>query len=164
MYTGTFFSIFGIGPIVGMPMASYFINLYVDFYRVDPADVDLHPSDPRWVGAWWLGYLLLSVPIMILAFLVSFVPKRMPVKTDSQEKPDQSAVQDNKTAGRKFKEFPKALGRICSNVTLMAVIFARAAMMANQGAITFIVKFTEEQFRVTTTISGIVKDYYDLGL
>nr|XP_006816208.1 PREDICTED: solute carrier organic anion transporter family member 1B3-like [Saccoglossus kowalevskii] len=76
LYMGIFFATFGMGSVVGMPIASYFTNIYVDFYRVDGVDID--PSDPRWVGAWWLGYIIIFLTTLVISCLLFLVPKQPP--------------------------------------------------------------------------------------
>lgn len=43
-----------------------------------PGDIDLTPADPRWVGAWWLGFLVASCLIFIAASPYFFFPRSMP--------------------------------------------------------------------------------------
>ncbi|XP_070571305.1 solute carrier organic anion transporter family member 2B1-like [Ptychodera flava] len=77
MYIGTLYAVNVIGPIVGMPLSVQFIKRYVDFYRVDEITLDIDQRDPRWVGAWWMGYLLIGCLMLILALLMFLVPKRI---------------------------------------------------------------------------------------
>lgn len=36
--------------------------------------------DPRWVGAWWLGFIILGVLIFIFSLPMILFPKRFPKK------------------------------------------------------------------------------------
>ena len=35
----------------------------MDLDTVDMADVSITPDDPRWVGAWWIGFILSGMDI-----------------------------------------------------------------------------------------------------
>lgn len=63
-----------LGPALGYNMASYFLKFYVQ--------PDLHPKindeDPRWIGAWWIGYMFFTVSMLVLAPLISMFPKTLP--------------------------------------------------------------------------------------
>ena len=38
----------------------------------------LTPSDPRWVGAWWLGYFCGGIILLVTSFLILAYPREMP--------------------------------------------------------------------------------------
>lgn len=40
-----------LGPASGFILGSFCTRVYVDLSH----DPNLLPSDPKWVGAWWLG-------------------------------------------------------------------------------------------------------------
>ena len=62
----------------GFFLTSTATSLYVDFDRL-PADQipDIHQYDPRWIGAWWLGFPLFAILIVIVAIPMFFYPKVM---------------------------------------------------------------------------------------
>lgn len=45
-----------LGPALGFILGSLCTRLYADL-SIDP---QISPTDPRWVGAWWLGKLILK--------------------------------------------------------------------------------------------------------
>jgi hypothetical protein len=38
----------------------------------------MDPKDPRWLGAWWLGYLIIGLSTMFNALIVSGFPQSLP--------------------------------------------------------------------------------------
>ena len=44
-------------------------------------DVDIDPRDPSWVGAWWIGFIIIAVVMMIWTFPVLLFPPRLPGQT-----------------------------------------------------------------------------------
>lgn len=54
-----------IGTAIGYTLAAQLLQVYV----VPELTPTITPDDPRWLGAWWIGWLVLSVPLMLAAFL-----------------------------------------------------------------------------------------------
>jgi len=55
------------------------------------------PGDPRWIGCWWLGYLLVAVGILVMSVPLWFFPASM---TDRRRRQSHCSVvyEDNATA------------------------------------------------------------------
>lgn len=65
----------GLGPALGFVLSSACLYLYED-----PAHPpDYQPNDPRWVGAWWLGFVILAALQSILSVPLLMFPKRMKI-------------------------------------------------------------------------------------
>jgi len=43
-----------------------------------PGGINLTSKDPRWVGAWWLGFLISAGAVALAAIPYFFFPKEMP--------------------------------------------------------------------------------------
>lgn len=60
-----------IGPVIGFVLGYACLSLYID--------PSLHPviekDDPRWLGAWWLGWIILGAAMGTFAFLMAMFPK-----------------------------------------------------------------------------------------
>lgn len=42
------------------------------------AETELTPKDPGWIGAWWLGFLIIAVALLGVAYPTAMFPKRLP--------------------------------------------------------------------------------------
>ena len=58
-----------LGPVVGYALGALFLQFYVDVFSYEVAH--LSPAHPRWIGAWWGGFIIcgfalfaLSIPFM----------------------------------------------------------------------------------------------------
>ncbi|XP_033100137.1 solute carrier organic anion transporter family member 5A1-like [Anneissia japonica] len=65
------------GPALGYVFGSLFLKIYVDVGRVDMDDVQVSPDDERWVGAWWLGFLVCSICVFSSASPIIMYPQSM---------------------------------------------------------------------------------------
>ena len=52
-------------------------STYADI-SLQPPDMHLTPSDPRWVGAWWLGYFCGGLLLLVTSLLILAYPREMP--------------------------------------------------------------------------------------
>ena len=41
------------------------------------SETDITPQDPRWIGAWWLGFLIFGGVAIIASLPMFFFPKKM---------------------------------------------------------------------------------------
>ncbi|XP_070534291.1 solute carrier organic anion transporter family member 2A1-like isoform X2 [Ptychodera flava] len=77
LYFGILYSMYGLGPLIGYPMAAYYTNKYVDYYRVDESTVEIDKTDPRWVGAWWIGFFVNATLLLFAAIPLFLLPKKL---------------------------------------------------------------------------------------
>uniref|UniRef100_A0A3Q2FS36 Solute carrier organic anion transporter family member n=1 Tax=Cyprinodon variegatus TaxID=28743 RepID=A0A3Q2FS36_CYPVA len=78
LYLGILLAVTSIGPAFGFITGSFILKLYVDFDKLSKDDIELDPKDLRWVGAWWLNFLLASGLLFLSALPYLFFPREMP--------------------------------------------------------------------------------------
>ncbi|KAK3517935.1 hypothetical protein QTP70_027905 [Hemibagrus guttatus] len=78
-YIGFVQTISVIGPVFGYLLGSLCAKLYVDIGFVNMESITITPGDARWVGAWWLGYLIAGLITLLSAVPLWFMPKSLPV-------------------------------------------------------------------------------------
>ena len=76
-----------IGPGLGFMLGGYSLSYYVDFERI-PSDKipDIPKRDPRWIGAWWIGFLAFAVFKFVAAFLLPCLPNDPSVNVSTHVK------------------------------------------------------------------------------
>ncbi|XP_070534283.1 solute carrier organic anion transporter family member 5A1-like [Ptychodera flava] len=165
LYLAIFYGMFTVGPVVGFPFSSIFVGQYVDFDRVDMSTIDLTPYDPRWVGAWWLGFVVESVLTVCVAIPMVFLPKKFAVSPDSdessrpklmdrynEEEEDEDEVKMGQEALSRFREIPSVLGKLFTNVPLISISIAYGLECAiTSGLVTYSTKYVELQFRISAS-------------
>ncbi|XP_016134789.1 solute carrier organic anion transporter family member 1C1-like isoform X1 [Sinocyclocheilus grahami] len=78
-YIGCVQTISVVGPVFGYLLGSVCAKIYVDIGFVNMESISITPGDARWVGAWWLGYLIAGFITLLSAMPFWFLPKSLPL-------------------------------------------------------------------------------------
>ncbi|XP_030587337.1 solute carrier organic anion transporter family member 1C1-like [Archocentrus centrarchus] len=107
LYIGCVQTISIIGPVFGYLLGSLCAKIYVDIGYVDMETITITPGDARWVGAWWLGYLIAGTITLMSAVPFWFLPKSLPMpveKHDNSCTPEQTRfIKDSPVLKHKFR-------------------------------------------------------------
>ncbi|EFN75596.1 solute carrier organic anion transporter family member 3A1 [Harpegnathos saltator] len=137
-----------LGPALGFILGSMCTMLYANL-SVNPP---ITPMDPRWVGAWWLGLVLISAMLMLVSIGMFAFPTRLPKSRTPPRRADAPKPS--------LRDFPNAVKRLLKNDILM---FRTASSVLHilpiAGLYTFLPKYLESQFRLpahhANMISGV---------
>ncbi|XP_077050912.1 solute carrier organic anion transporter family member 2B1 isoform X1 [Siphateles boraxobius] len=168
-YLGILFAVTVIGPAFGYMMSSALLRFFVDVEKMSSDKILLKNDDPRWVGAWWLGFLIAATLLLLTSLPYLFFPKKIS-REEIEETPAESStekIMEDKKPGTDtmeevsltefLKSFPKIIRRTLRNPIYLLVVLAQvnlAAMVA--GLATFMGKFVEKQFAQTASFSNMM--------
>ncbi|XP_050313378.1 solute carrier organic anion transporter family member 74D [Anthonomus grandis grandis] len=142
-----------LGPAFGFIVGSLCTSVYADL-SVDPK---IDSSDPRWVGAWWLGLVIISVLLLLAAIAMFAFPKRLPHVKSFHNRPKTNKMLVNKKQPPTLRDFPKTVKRLLKNDILM---FRTASSVLHilpiAGLYTFLPKYLESQFRLPTPTANMI--------
>ncbi|XP_065406321.1 solute carrier organic anion transporter family member 4C1 isoform X1 [Chrysemys picta bellii] len=166
LYIGIGYAMSLLGPALGYVLGGQLLNIYIDVPLQTSTEID--PDDPRWLGAWWIAFLLCCFGTWLLIIPFSCFPKHLPGTAKVQSEKISEAHDDGSEAfvedrniGKNFKDFPVALLILLKNPVLMCLIVAASteALVAT-GFATFLPKFIENQFgqssSYSATLGGII--------
>ncbi|MGH0180070.1 UNVERIFIED_CONTAM: hypothetical protein FKN15_003255 [Acipenser sinensis] len=80
LYIGILFSTLVFGPACGFILGSLCTKFYVDAVFIDTSKLDITPDDPRWIGAWWGGFLLCGALLFFSALFMFGFPQSLSVQ------------------------------------------------------------------------------------
>ncbi|CAL4123058.1 unnamed protein product, partial [Meganyctiphanes norvegica] len=177
------------GPVLGFLLGSKCLTIWIDPSVEAPS---ISTRDPRWLGAWWLGFLYLACGLSILGLMIAFFPRKLPeafrqeVKTllrkadkDTSEFGTRDLEdivlrhkEEKKSHIASFKKLPSALLRLFRNPVYMGNLFNTGAyVLAITGYFNFKPKYLESQFRrsasqanAITGIASLVASVLGIGL
>ncbi|KAM7355164.1 organic anion transporting polypeptide 74D isoform 2-T4 [Cochliomyia hominivorax] len=144
-----------LGPASGFIVGSVCTRWYVNF-----TNPGFDASDPRWIGAWWLGPVVIGSLMLISSIAMFSFPKQLRGK----KQPPPQVLSGEKTADQaepeekpRLKDFPKTVKRQLSNDILM---FRTAScvfhLLPIAGLYTFLPKYLETQFRLAPYDANMV--------
>ncbi|XP_062339388.1 solute carrier organic anion transporter family member 1C1-like isoform X2 [Osmerus eperlanus] len=143
-----------LGPMFGFLLGSYCARLYVDLGHVDIESVTITPKDARWVGAWWLGFFVSSIILLLASIPFWFLPRSLPKQGEENKLPsDAPEGVENGTNHNNMKMADIAKGFLPSLKRLLGtpayfLLLCGSILKFNSfiGLLTFKAKYMEQQF------------------
>ncbi|XP_060699053.1 solute carrier organic anion transporter family member 1C1-like [Hemiscyllium ocellatum] len=170
-YLGCMYTFGLLGPLFGFVLGSFCAKLFVDIGFVSSDSLTITPKDSRWVGAWWLGFLIAGMLSILAAIPICFFPKSMPRegegKTKHNRSPEWSGEGDHRmsdhpsqqssTFSALAKGFLPSVKRLCCNPIYVLLLMQGTLLMNNMiGTLTFKPKFMEQQYGQTTSRANLL--------
>ncbi|KAK7091396.1 hypothetical protein V1264_009081 [Littorina saxatilis] len=171
LYLGILYGSAVLGPGLGYVVGGTFLSYYVDF---DIVDTKLTGEDPRWVGAWWLGFILAAGVNLLVAFPILCFGAELPsagtirvtrvsqahthrVERVKDKTPASPPTPDGKLSVRHFVRTSMSL---LSNPCFLFITLSMVTEgISLSGVATFMPKMIENKFRVSAswaaTLSGL---------
>ncbi|XP_078142797.1 solute carrier organic anion transporter family member 2B1 [Centroberyx gerrardi] len=131
-------------------------------------EILLDPLDLRWVGAWWLGFLVASCLLFLTSLPYLYFPRNMPKEDaagDEESRPEKTDPLQELSLLQFLKSFPRIALRTLRSPVFLLVVLAQvflAALVA--GLATFTAKFIERQFTQTASFSTMMIGGVDIPL
>ncbi|CBY36926.1 unnamed protein product [Oikopleura dioica] len=163
LYVSVVYLVGAIGPAAGYVLASQVENRWVDPLQ-EPA---VSPADTRWVGQWWLGYIISAI-FVLLSLLPLFLFKKQPpsniVELNSSENSElneelinQSTTSSQMSFGNSITDLPRNLMRQLSNKAFTLVTLTMCCEFTIVVSfLTFMPKYLQEQFSIDSSISALL--------
>lgn len=141
LYMGVIMAIGVFGPALAFATGGIFSRLYVTL-----EDVDITPTHPQWVGAWWVGFLFFGSLSLIAGLPLLFFPRRLQPKP----KPKYGDKGTPKKL-KSLKEWFRTMTRLLSNrLYVLSVLNGCLSLFVVASYIAFIPKYLETQFSIPT--------------
>ena len=65
------------GPVCGFLLGGFLLSFYVDAFFYTAAELNITPIHPRWVGAWWGGFLIIGLLLLLVSVPFFTFPKSL---------------------------------------------------------------------------------------
>ncbi|XP_026646101.1 solute carrier organic anion transporter family member 1C1-like [Zonotrichia albicollis] len=172
MYVGCLHTIAMLGPMFGFLLGSLCAKLYVDIGFVDPGSITITPQDSRWVGAWWLGFVIGGVLSVLSAIPFCFLPKSLKKPEGAKKDKASHGLLENmgamgnklspeKTKPRKLsamlKDFYNSLKKVLGNRMYFTFLCCSLLQFSSFiGFVTYKPKYMEQQYGQSTSKSNFL--------
>ncbi|CAJ0583430.1 unnamed protein product, partial [Mesorhabditis spiculigera] len=112
-----------MGPAIGLFAGGFLLRIYDDFDRVDSIPLKGN-IDPRWVGAWWIGFVFSAVSAFFVALPILGFARQLPEAKKHRAKDVNQTHKSNLENGKekKGKALTTTVFGILRNPTFNVVI------------------------------------------
>ncbi|XP_049762913.1 solute carrier organic anion transporter family member 74D-like isoform X3 [Schistocerca cancellata] len=142
-----------LGPTVGYLLASYSLSRFVAPGLTPLID----ETDPRWIGAWWIGWAPLSAFALLLAVPLMLFPREMPATRQRSSKSPRRVLE------RSLADFWKSTRRLLGNRLMMCNTFSSVLFMFGMsGSWAYMPKYMETHFQQSASTSSLVLGSFGL--
>ncbi|XP_061219836.1 solute carrier organic anion transporter family member 1A2-like [Neopsephotus bourkii] len=173
-YLGCLHTATVIGPFLGLLLASFCAELFVDLGSVDAENITITATDARWVGAWWLGILICASVNLLAGIPFWFLPRSLLREGESngsvetskksvvplQENNKNEAKQTMYEIAKDFIPFLKAL--LHNPVYMLFICITVLQFSAFDGMLSFMPKYVEQQFGKSASDAIFLIGVYNL--
>lgn len=151
-----------IGPAIGYGVGGAFLSIYVDPWM----ETSLEPTDPGWVGAWWLCFLVAAVVSWFFSIPFFLFPKLLPdtLEVKKARTKEMAQVYEGKDSSfdevdfsTKVKAFPQHLKLVLKTPSWIFITLAICfSTLIVSGVASFAPKYLESQFGLTASRASII--------
>ncbi|XP_067998016.1 solute carrier organic anion transporter family member 1C1-like [Melanerpes formicivorus] len=172
VYVACLHTIAMLGPMFGFMLGSLCARLYVDIGFVDLENITITPQDSRWVGAWWLGFLIAGVTSFLSAIPFCFLPKSLKKPEEANNDKTVHGLLENTGTTRKkvtpaklksrkwaaiLKDFCTSLKKVLSNRMYFTLLCSSLLQFSSFiGFLTYKPKYMEQQYDQSTSKSNFL--------
>ncbi|XP_076441739.1 solute carrier organic anion transporter family member 4A1-like [Babylonia areolata] len=157
-YIGITYAITALGVGVGYVIGGQLLSLWVDIDRTDTSKISITTSDKRWVGAWWIGYVMCAVLYVIVSSMLCLFPRSLAgSKSKIQKRISRQLGERKKSIVDLVMSFPHALfDLVCNPLYILLVLVGLGDSLVVTGIAGFAPKIIEEKFSVKPNESGLI--------
>ena len=155
-----------IGAILGYIIGSSFLLIYVD----PGVEKQLISTDPAWVGAWWLPFLVSGIISFFVSIPFFMFPRQLPNSATIKEerrKEMAKVLGDDANREMNFKEtvkaFPHHIKQLILSPSYIFLAFAQGAWsLFYFGKAQFSAMYIETQFSLTASAASLAAGIGDV--
>ncbi|XP_023194910.1 solute carrier organic anion transporter family member 2A1 [Xiphophorus maculatus] len=161
LYIAILFAVSVFGPSIGYLLGSIMLRFYVDVNRSgSDAFPVLSPVDPEWVGAWWMGLLIITVFLTLSSIPYFFFPRQMNFEVNMAETEADSNYNFHEKDGSLLeflKLFPRMFFRLLSGPLFLLLVLSQCCFSSViAGLASFLSKFLERQYGASVTYGALL--------
>ncbi|XP_071114023.1 solute carrier organic anion transporter family member 5A1-like [Haliotis cracherodii] len=148
-----------LGPVLGYALGALLLQYYVDTFIYD---VGLTTSSPNWIGAWWGGFIICGLLLLLLAIPFLAFPKvlvqekKKLLELKAKEELLSQEEEEDKEYGKTIKDIPRSMLRLLKNSVYIVVCLGICCEISIvSGFVVFLPKYIETQFGTSTSVANL---------
>ncbi|XP_048736475.1 solute carrier organic anion transporter family member 2B1-like [Ostrea edulis] len=152
-YMGIIMSVGIFGPAMGFGFGAIFSQMHVTL-----KEVQMTVRDPRWIGAWWLGFIVFGISALVVSIPLMCFPKRMPSRKNKAADRKREEQSTSKSGIKEtIKDLTRKVIRILTNARFTVNLIAVCIVLFIVGGfIAFTPKYLETQFFIPAWYANVL--------
>ncbi|XP_017024971.2 solute carrier organic anion transporter family member 74D [Drosophila kikkawai] len=150
-----------LGPAIGYSLAALCLRLYIE-PSLEPL---IGREDPRWMGAWWLGWIVLAAMTLVSAIFLFMFPRELPSSRRRRLQAGQAeGNQEVNLKERSFGDMMQTVRKLTKNKVY--VYNTMASIMYFFGYMAYWIftpKYIETQYRQSAAMATMATGTVALG-
>ncbi|EDL10626.1 mCG140584, partial [Mus musculus] len=152
---------------IGYSLGSFCANIYVDTDSGNTDDLTITPTDTRWVGAWWIGFLVCAGVNFLTSIPFFFFPKTLPkeglqdngdgTENAKEEKHREKAKKENQRIIKDF--FPLMKNLSCNPIYMLYLLISVLQFNTFVSMVSYVPKYLEQQYGKSASLLAILGIY-----
>ena len=166
IFLGIFYIATVVGPGLGFVLGGSWLQIYVD--PLTPTT--LTDTDPAYVGAWWLGFIVIGILVILMSVPILMFPRELPeshlICMQRQKEMVLEFTDGSSQTGliAEMKEAPKHLRQVLSSPTWVYSTFSIALQAITiVGLTTFGPKYLESQYNLSSSVGSYLAGGIGIG-
>ena len=160
IHMGLFYVAVAVGPAIGYGLGGAFLSIYVD----PSENTSLEETDPGWVGAWWICFVLSGILSLITCIPFFMFPRVLPnyaevVEAHKKEHATsyESKYGEEESLKEQIKAFPLHFLKLCKSASFVLVTVALSFLFLTlYGLVAFGPKFIESVFGIPASTASLL--------
>ena len=160
VHTGAFYVSTVVGPAFGYALGGVFLSIYVDPW----IDTQLKETDPGWVGAWWICFILSGVVAFIIAIPFFLYPRFLSnhdevvsARQQLHARSYRSTFKEEKSFVNQLKAFPRHVIDLFKSPSFIFVTLGLSFLFLTlYGLVSFGPKFIESVFNIPASTASLL--------
>ena len=166
IFLGVFYIATVLGPALGFVLGGTWLQIYVD--PLTPTT--LTDTDPAYVGAWWLGFIIMGLLTVLLSVPILMFPRELPeshlICIERKKDMVLEFTDGSSESGllAEVKEAPKHLRQVLSSPTwVYATLSVALQAISIVGLTTFGPKYLEVQYSLSSSVGSYLAGGIGIG-
>ncbi|XP_050389881.1 solute carrier organic anion transporter family member 5A1 [Patella vulgata] len=159
-YLAVIYATGALGPVIGYALGALMLQYYVDTFTYD---VPITSSHPRWIGAWWGGFiicgfviLMLSIPFIAFPKVLVNEKRKLLEHKAKEDLLSSNCQEENNQYGKTIKDIPRSILRLLKNpVYIITSLGICCEIAIVSGFVVFLPKYIETQFGTSTSVANL---------
>ncbi|KAG1677189.1 Solute carrier organic anion transporter family member 2B1 [Nymphon striatum] len=165
---GLYIGLFSVARQIGLIGGIFYASKFLSLYQKPSVDPGFDEKDPRWIGAWWIGFIVMGIQCFIVGIIMGIFPKelrsqgsnKLHLTHKDKDFAEAKGIKDENL----WKDLPSRIKKLCQNKVYVANMFCVSfGLFSKWGSSLMIPKILEVMFFLTPSEANTYNGYINIA-